>query len=29
MRLSHFSSVTVDRACGSCCSYLEIPNVRM
>jgi hypothetical protein len=27
MRLSHFSSVTSDRACGSCCSYVEIPDV--
>jgi hypothetical protein len=26
MRLSHFSSVTSDRACGSCCSHLEIPD---
>jgi hypothetical protein len=26
MRLSHFSSVTSDRDCGSCCSYLEIPT---
>jgi hypothetical protein len=26
MRLSHFSSVTSDRASGSCCSYLEIPD---
>jgi hypothetical protein len=22
VRLSHFSSVTSDRACGSCCSYM-------
>jgi hypothetical protein len=29
MRLSHFSSVTSDRASGSCCSYLEIPDVML